>query len=103
LNGHATDRISNNLNITFHGVKSDQLMNELHEIAVSAGAACLNEETDTHYSHVLKAIGLSQEDAASTLRFGVGRFTTEEEIKIVGSKITEAVARLRKYSEMGVQ
>lgn len=103
MNGHSSERLPNNLNITFHGVRGDQLMTEIKDIAVSAGSACVSEEIgDTDYSHVLRAIGLSPEDGRSTIRFGLGRFTTEEEVDFAAERFAHAVRALRTYSLEGV-
>lgn len=104
LNGHPTDRLPNNLNITFHGIRADQLMTEAKDVAVSAGSACVSEEIgESDYSHVLRAIGLTPEAGRSTIRFGLGRFTTEEEVDFVAEKISNVVHSLRTFTLEGVQ
>lgn len=104
LNGHPTNRLPNNLNITFHGVRADQLMTEAKEIAVSAGSACVSEEIgESDYSHVLRAIGLNPEAGRSTIRFGLGRFTTEDEVDYVAERISHVVHSLRTLALEGVQ
>ncbi|MEW5798045.1 MAG: cysteine desulfurase family protein [Bacteroidota bacterium] len=104
MNGHPLERLPNNLNITFHGVRGDQLMTEVKDVAVSAGSACVSEEIgDTDYSHVLRAIGLNAEAGRSTIRFGLGRFTSEEEVDFAAERFTRAVRFLRSYSLEGVQ
>ncbi len=104
VNGSTQFRIQNNLSITFHGVNAEMLMTALSDIAISAGAACNSEELgEQKYSHVLQAIGLDEEAGKSTIRFGVGRFTTEDEINYVAEKVTGAVEKLRTYSLEGVQ
>lgn len=103
LNGHLTERLPNNLNITFHSINSDQLMTEMNDVAVSAGSACTSEEIgDIQYSHVLQAIGLDQESGRSTIRFGLGRFTTEEEVDYVAERINSVISKLRTFSAVGV-
>ncbi len=103
VNGHSTERLPNNLNITLHGVSSDQLMTEMNDVAVSAGSACTSEEIgDIQYSHVLQAIGLDESAGRSTIRFGLGRFTTAEEVDYVTHRIQDVVAKLRTYSTVGV-
>ena len=99
-NGHRTHRLYNNLNITFPYVHADDLMMALkNDVAVSSGSACSSADLDnTKVSHVLKAIGLDDELARSTIRIGLGRFNTEEEVEYVGKKIVEAVQRLREPS-----
>jgi len=104
LNGHPTDRLPNNLNITFHGIRADQLMTEAKEIALSAGSACVSEEIgESDYSHVLQAIGLTPEAGRSTIRFGLGRFTTEDEVDFVAERISQIVHSLRTLALEGVQ
>jgi len=96
LNGHPTERLPHNLNITFHGVSSDRLMTEANDVAVSAGSACVSEEIgDTNYSHVLQAMGLDSEAGHSTIRFGLGRFTTEEEVDYVAERFSNVVTQIR--------
>jgi cysteine desulfurase len=104
LNGHLTDRLPNNLNITFHGVRADRIMTEVKDVAVSAGSACVSEDIgESDYSHVLQAIGLTPEAGRSTIRFGLGRFTTEEEVDFAAEKIFNAAYSLRTYTLEGVQ
>ncbi len=102
VNGHSTDRLPNNLNVTFHGINSDQLMTEMNDVAISAGSACSSEEIgDIQYSHVLQAIGLDEEAGRSTVRFGLGRFTTEEEIDFVAERVNDVTKKLRTYAAVG--
>ena len=70
-----------------------------NDVAISSGSACSSADLDSaKVSHVLKAIGLDDELAHSTIRIGLGRFNTEEEVEYVGKKIVEAVRRLRESS-----
>jgi cysteine desulfurase len=102
VNGHPTERLPNNLSISFRGVRGDQVMTAMSDVAVSAGSACLSEEIgDSDYSHVLQAIGLNGEAARSTLRFGVGRFTTDEDIAYTAARVAETVSQLRERSMIG--
>ena len=96
VNGHPGSRLVNNLSVTVQGVTADRMMTEMADIAVSAGSACLSEETgNISYSHVLKAIGLDEQAARSTVRISLGRFTTEEEIDYVAKKFSETIHSLR--------
>ncbi len=99
-NGHRSHRLYNNLNITFPHVHADDLMMTLkNDVAVSSGSACSSADLDsTKVSHVLKAIRLDDELARSTIRIGLGRFNTEEEVHYAAKKIVEAVQRLRESS-----
>lgn len=79
VNGHRGQRLYNTTNICFPGVNADQLILALQHISVSSGSACT--AATTHPSHVLKAMGLSDQEALSSIRFSLGRFTTETEIE----------------------
>jgi cysteine desulfurase len=92
LNGHATKRIPGNLNIAFEGVDAAALIMSLKDIAVSPGSACSSGSTGA--SHVLHAIGIG-DLAHSSVRFGLGRGTTEEEVDYVVGRAAQEVARLR--------
>lgn len=94
VNGNAKHKLVHNLNVYFEGVDAKALVNEVKdEVAVSTGAACTTNEVSP--SHVLKAIGCSEERAYSSIRFGLGRYTTEEEIDRTINVITRAVNKLR--------
>jgi cysteine desulfurase len=93
VNGHQTSRLPGLCNITFASVNADVLMSELSEIALSSGSACISGRPVV--SHVLKAIGLSDELARASIRFGIGRFNTEEEIQYTAKRCIEAVRELR--------
>ncbi len=97
LNGHPKLRLPNNLNISFAGIAPNLLLQSLKkEIAISSFSACTSStQTVETISHVLQAIGVKKELAQSTLRFGIGRFTTEEEIHYAINKVSEVVERLR--------
>ncbi len=100
INGDEAARLPNNLNISFHGIAVKEILAALREIAVSAGSACASEDTGHEaYSHVLRAIGIGREQAQSTIRFGLGRFTTEAEIVYAGSRFTEFIHNHRSLSE----
>ena len=72
----------------------DLLISELRDLAVSSGAACASASDEPSY--VLAAIGLSEKAVKSSIRFGIGRFTTEEEIEFAIGKVADAVTRLRR-------
>ncbi|KUJ50037.1 cysteine desulfurase family protein [Chryseobacterium sp. JAH] len=92
VNGSVKNRIYNTTNICFPGVWSEQLIIALGNISVSSGSAC--SSVTSKPSHVLKALGLSDEDALSSIRFSLGRFTTLEEIDFTIKKVTELVHHL---------
>lgn len=94
VNGNATHRLYNTTNICFPGANSEKLILALGNIAVSSGSAC--SAVTTEPSYVLKALGLSDADALSSIRFSLGRFTTYEEISCAIDRVTELVAQLRK-------
>ena len=93
LNGHPAQRSPHVLNVTFPGVEGSSLQLALANVAISAGSACNSDIPDS--SHVLRGMGLSDVLAESTLRFSVGRFTTEAEIDYVVGRIQDEVPRLR--------
>lgn len=93
VNGSREERIYNTSNICFPGVWSEQLIFSLGNISVSNGSAC--SAVTSKPSHVLKALGLSDEDALCSIRFSLGRFTTEEEIDFTIKKVTELVNQFR--------
>jgi cysteine desulfurase len=93
VNGHRTTRLPNNLNIGFRGVRADRLIMDMKDIAVSTGSACSSASPEP--SHVLRALGLNDEDIRSCVRFGLGRFTTREEIDYTINKVVAAVRRIR--------
>jgi cysteine desulfurase len=95
VNGSMTSRLPGNLNVSFPGVDGEALLVSLcDEVAISSGAACTAAEP----SHVLKALGRKTDLALASLRFGLGRWTTEEEIDFAVSRVSEVVARLRAMS-----
>ena len=96
LNGHPTERLPHNASISFEGVEGDALMTALPEVALSTGSACSSEALEPSY--VLRALNIGDARAYSSVRFGLSRFTTEEEIDYVLGKLPEAVARLRRLS-----
>jgi cysteine desulfurase len=96
INGSMDRRLPGNLNISFGSVEGETLMTAVREMAVSSGSACNSDKVD--HSHVLKAIGLNDEQAGSSLRFGIGRFNTEAEIDYVAERLVQAVKSLRELS-----
>jgi cysteine desulfurase len=94
VNGHPRDRLPNNANITFPGMRADRMMMDMKDIAVSSGSACSSSAAEP--SHVLSALGLTDEEVLSSLRFGLGRFTSEEEIDFAAKRIVETVGRSEK-------
>lgn len=96
LNGHRTQRITNNVNVSFGNINIDSLIGGLKEVALSTGSACTSASAAP--SHVLSAIGRSDELARSSLRLSFGRFSTEEEIDFVIGKVLSKVRELRKES-----
>ncbi|HTR82339.1 MAG TPA: aminotransferase class V-fold PLP-dependent enzyme [Bacteroidota bacterium] len=99
-NGHPSNRLYNNLNVTFPYVRADGLMAKLKkDAAFSSGSACSSADLEAgHASHVLTAIGVDEDAARNTIRIGLGRFTTQEEIDFAGAKIVEAVNNIRSQS-----
>ncbi len=93
LNGHPTDRLPNNLNISIDGVDGEALMTSLKGIAVSSGSACSTAEPEP--SHVLRAMGASDVLSRASLRFGLSRFTTEADIDTAVEEIVRVARRLR--------
>ena len=97
LNGDMTRRIPHNLNISFERVEGDQLMNALTEIAVSSGSACTAASLEPSY--VLRALGRSDALARSTIRFSLGRMTTQAEIDFTINLVKGKISQLRCYPD----
>lgn len=93
LNGSIDSRIPNNLNIVFNGVKAEDIILKIREVAVSTGSAC--SSSDAKSSHVLKSLGLPPEKIRSSVRFGIGRFTTGEEIDYVIEKYSNTINSMK--------
>jgi cysteine desulfurase len=89
-------RLPGNLNCSFGQVEGEALMMSMRDVAVSSGSACTSANPEP--SHVLRALGLSDDQTRSSLRFGVGRFNTEEEIDFAVTLVSEAVQRLRRLA-----
>ena len=98
LNGDATHRLPGNLNLSFAYVEGEGLMMGIKELAVSSGSACTSSSLEPSY--VLKALGLSDDLAHTSIRFGIGRFTTEEEIDHAIVILVAAISRLRGMSPL---
>jgi cysteine desulfurase len=102
LNGPALDppglRLPGNLNMAFAFVQGEALLLEIKNLAVSSGAACTSANPEP--SHVLRALGLDEDLVRASLRFGLGRFNTGEEIDFAIGQVAEAVIRLRKLSSL---
>lgn len=95
LNGHPTDRLAHNLNIRFEGTESKAIINSVSKkIAISAGSACTTQMVEP--SHVLLALGLTEDQTHSSIRIGCGRFNTGEEIDIAIDEIFACVKNLEK-------
>lgn len=98
LNGHPTNRLPANLSICFPGVDGKAVINSVSEtIAISAGSACTAESVEP--SHVLLALGLDEEEAHSSIRIGMGRFNTSNEINYCTKEIIRSIFSLRNISE----
>jgi cysteine desulfurase len=96
INGSMEHRLPGNLNLSFAHVDGESLMMALNDIAVSSGSACTTAKIEP--SHVLRAIGISDDLAHSSIRFGIGRFNTEAEVDYVADRIVETVTRLRELN-----
>jgi cysteine desulfurase len=98
VNGARRPRLPGNLNVSFEGVDGEALLVGLDDVAVSSGAACTSAEP----SHVLMALGVDKDRALASLRFGVGRTTTEAEIDAAAARVIEVVERLRAMSPSAI-
>ncbi|MGA2449607.1 MAG: IscS subfamily cysteine desulfurase [Polyangiaceae bacterium] len=98
LNGSLEHRLPGNLNLSFSFVEGEGLMMAIKDVAVSSGSACTSASLEPSY--VLRALGVGDELAHSSIRFGLGRFTTEEEVDFVADLVTEKVKRLRDLSPL---
>ena len=98
LNGHPTERLPGNLNASFAYVEGEALMMAIKNVAVSSGSACTSASLEPSY--VLRACGVSEDLAHTSIRFGIGRFNTDEEVDYVGKYVVEQVRRLREMSPL---
>jgi cysteine desulfurase len=96
LNGHPTERLPGNLNLSFAYVEGEALMMSLKDVAISSGSACTSASLEPSY--VLKALGVGDALAHSSIRFGIGRFNSQEEIDYVIQEIVQVVRHLREMS-----
>ena len=98
LNGHPTERLPGSANISFAYVEGEGLMMGIKDVAVSSGSACTSASLEPSY--VLRALGVGDELAHSSIRFGIGRFNTDEEIDFVTKLVVKEVSRLREMSPL---
>ncbi len=98
INGTTEHRLPNNLNISFAFVEGESLLMGINDIAVSSGSACTSATLEPSY--VLKALGAGDDLAHSSIRFGLGRFNTEEEVDYVAEKVIDVVRKLRELSPL---
>ncbi|MCC6215167.1 MAG: IscS subfamily cysteine desulfurase [Polyangiaceae bacterium] len=98
LNGHPTERLPGNLNLSFAFVEGEALIMAIKDVAVSSGSACTSASLEPSY--VLRSMGLDEELAHSSIRFGLGRQTTEEEVDYVADLVIGKVTKLREMSPL---
>ena len=98
INGTMDSRLPNNLNLSFNYVEGESLLMGIKDVAVSSGSACTSATLEPSY--VLKALGVSDELAHTSIRFGLGRFNTAEEVDYVAGRVVEAVNKLRELSPL---
>ena len=98
LNGDKLQRYDGNLNISFAGVEGESLIMAIKDMAVSSGSACTSASLEPSY--VLRAIGVEEDLAHTSLRIGFGRFTSEQEVDFAINLITKQVTRLREMSPL---
>jgi cysteine desulfurase len=93
VNGTLEARLPGNLNLSFDGVEGEALLLALRDVAVSSGSACSSASIEP--SHVIRALGVGADRAHASIRFGIGRFNTEEEVRFVADQVVATVAKLR--------
>jgi cysteine desulfurase len=93
-----THRLPHNINISFAFVEGESLLMGINDVAVSSGSACTSATLEPSY--VLKALGVGEDLAHTSIRFGLGRFNTQEEVDYVTSRVIEVVQRLRELSPL---
>jgi len=98
INGSLEHRLPNNLNMSFAYVEGESLLMGINDVAVSSGSACTSATLEPSY--VLKALGVGEDLAHTSIRFGLGRFTTAEEVDYVVDKMVQVVTKLRELSPL---
>jgi cysteine desulfurase len=98
INGSIEHRLPNNLNMSFAYVEGESLLMGINDVAVSSGSACTSATLEPSY--VLKALGVGEDLAHTSIRFGLGRFTTQEEVDYVIDKMVQVVTKLRELSPL---
>jgi cysteine desulfurase len=98
INGSMTHRLPHNLNVSFAYVEGESLLMGINDVAVSSGSACTSATLEPSY--VLKALGVGEDLAHTSIRFGLGRFNTEEEVDYVVNRVVDTVNRLRELSPL---
>ncbi|PYS01672.1 MAG: IscS subfamily cysteine desulfurase [Acidobacteria bacterium] len=98
INGDLQKRLPGNLNMSFAYVEGESLLMGINDVAVSSGSACTSASLEPSY--VLKALGVGEDLAHTSIRFGIGRFNTEEEVDYVAGRVIEVVRRLRELSPL---
>ena len=98
INGSLEHRLPNNLNISFAYVEGESLLMGINDVAVSSGSACTSATLEPSY--VLKALGVGEDLAHTSIRFGLGRFNTEQEVDYVAERVVHEVNRLREMSPL---
>ena len=98
VNGSMKRRLPNNLNVSFAYVEGESLLMGIHDVAVSSGSACTSATLEPSY--VLRALGVSDDLAHTSIRFGLGRFNTLEEVDYVAGRVIEVVTKLRELSPL---
>jgi cysteine desulfurase len=101
VNGSMQHRLPNNLNVSFERLDGESLLMAIDDIALSSGAACTSAGREP--SHVITALGLNDDLVRASLRFGLGRWTTEEEVDYVAAKLTRTVRHLRETAPLRPQ